>query len=87
MRTNTKKKVVAKWQYLAEDDIWKWNHSQKTHRTVSEAFKDADYAYAGWKPKSEWEDFIEFMSGVFFILPMLAFAFYIFYLIIVGKGY
>jgi len=38
-------------------------HSNKTHRTASEAFKDADYAQAFWKEKSEWEQSLEFLAG------------------------
>jgi hypothetical protein len=30
-------------------------HSNKTHRSVSEAFKDADYATAFWRFETEWE--------------------------------
>jgi hypothetical protein len=38
-------------------------HSNKTHRTASEAFKDADYAQAFWASKTEWQECMEFMSG------------------------
>jgi hypothetical protein len=40
-------------------------HSSKTHRTASEAFRDADYAQAFWTSKSEWEECIEFLAGAF----------------------
>lgn len=36
-----------------------------TYRTASEAFKDATYATAGWKPKSDWAEGIEWFSELF----------------------
>jgi hypothetical protein len=30
-------------------------HSSKTHRSVSEAFRDADYATPIWRCESEWD--------------------------------
>lgn len=85
MATKIKKKVV-KWQYQANDDIWQWKHHNTTHRSVSEAFRDATYATAIQRPKSEWEDMIEFLSGTVFMLPMIAFALYIFYLVAVATN-
>jgi hypothetical protein len=83
MAMKTKKKV-AKWQYLGETDPAEYIHSHKTHRTVSEAFKDADYATAWHPPKSEWEDCKEFMGGMLFMSPVLVFVVYISYLILKG---
>jgi hypothetical protein len=85
MKKNTKK--TMKWQYLGETDPAQFIWSNKTHRSVSEAFRDADYATAFYRPKSEWEDCKEFLAGMIFMLPMIAFAFYIFYLVLIGKGY
>ena len=82
----SKPKKTAKWQYLGETDPAQYIHSNKTHRSVSEAFRDADYAYAGWKPRSEWEDMKEFISGFIFMLPMIAFCLYILYLVIVATN-
>ena len=79
-------KKTMKWQYLGETDPAQYIHSNKTHRTASEAFRDADYAYAGWKPRSEWQDFKEFMGGFLFMSPMIAFCLYIFYLVIVATN-
>jgi hypothetical protein len=57
------KKVVQKWQYLGETDPAVFIHSNKTHRTASEAFRDADYATAFWREKSEWEQSLEFLAS------------------------
>jgi hypothetical protein len=38
-------------------------HSNKTHRTASEAFKDADYAQAFWASKTEWQECMDFLAG------------------------
>ena len=59
----TRKKKVAKWQYLGETDPAVFIHSNKTHRTASEAFRDADYATAFWREKSEWEQSLEFLAS------------------------
>ena len=71
-------------KYLGETDPAQFIHSNKTHRSVSEAFRDANYAYAGYKHKSEWDDCKEFMSGMFFISPAILFVIYICYLILKG---
>jgi len=73
--------------YLGETDPAQYIHSNKTHRSVSEAFKDADYATAFYRPKSEWQDCMEFMSGMVLMLPVIAFASYVFYLVLIAKGY
>jgi hypothetical protein len=38
-------------------------HSNKTHRTASEAFKDANYAQAFWRSKTDWEESMDFLAG------------------------
>jgi hypothetical protein len=81
-----KSKKTAKWQYLGETDPAEYIHSNKTHRTVSEAFRDADYATAFYRQKSEWEDCKEFISGMIFMSPMIAFCLYILYLVIVATN-
>ena len=80
-----KSKKTAKWQYLGETDPAQFVWSNKTHRTVSEAFRDANYAYSGYKPKSEWEDFVDFCSGFLFVLPVIILCLYVLYLIVVGR--
>jgi len=54
----------------------------RTSRSVSEAFKDADYAYAGSKPTSEWKDFVKFVSELIMISPVIFIALYILYIVI-----
>jgi len=83
MRKSSKKKVV-KWAYLGEQDPAQYIHSNKTHRTVSEAFRDADYATAFYRPKSEWDDCKEFMGGMIFMMPVIVFVLYVSYLILKG---
>lgn len=73
-----------KKDYKAGDDIWAWKHHNTTHRTASEAFRDADYATAIYKTKSEWEDCKDFVGGIIFMSPMIFFAFYIFYLVLMA---
>ena len=77
-----KKKLVV--QYFGETDPAQFIHSNKTHRSVSEAFRDANYAYSGWKPKTEWEDCKEFMGGMILISPAILFVVYVSYLILKG---
>jgi len=84
MKKNIK---TIKWQYKAEDDIWEWQRHNMTHRSASEAFRDADYATAFYRPKSEWDDCKEFMGGIVFMLPVIAFVVYVCYLILISKGY
>jgi hypothetical protein len=86
MVRNTKKKTM-KWQYLGETDPAQFIHSNKTHRSVSEAFRDAEYATAIQRPKSEWQDCVEFLSGMIFMLPVIGLVVYVCYLILIGKGY
>ena len=73
-----------KQNYKAGDDIWAWKHHNQTHRTASEAFKDADYATAFYRQKSEWDDCLEFVSGMIFVSPVLVFVGYVCYLILKG---
>lgn len=37
------------------DDTAKYVWSSKTHRTASEAFRDADYATPIWRCESDWD--------------------------------
>ena len=70
--------------YLGETDPAQYIWSNKTHRTASEAFRDADYATAFYRPKSEWQDCVEFMSGMIIMSPVLVFVGYVCYLILKG---
>lgn len=70
--------------YLGGDDPSQWLHSNKTHRSVSEAFRGTEYATAFYRPKSELQDCIEFCSGLLLMSPAIAFALYIFYLVTKG---
>jgi len=50
-----KPKKTIKWQYLGETDPAQYIHSHRYHRSVSEAFKDADYATPIWRCENEWD--------------------------------
>ena len=82
MRKSTKK--MARVVYLGETDPAKFIHSNKTHRTVSEAFKNADYATAFYRQRTEWDDCKDFVGGLIFVSPMLLFVGYVCYLILKG---
>ena len=58
----TRKKKTAKWEYLGETDPAQFIHSKKTHRTVSEAFRDADYATAFWRQRTDLEELVSFVE-------------------------
>jgi hypothetical protein len=47
--------------------IW----SSKTHRSASEAFRDADYATPIWRQKGELEDFTEWCKDSMVVIPFL----------------
>lgn len=47
--------------------IW----SSKTHRSASEAFRDADYATPIWRQKGEMEDFAEWCKDSMVVIPFL----------------
>ena len=64
MRKKTIAKKVAKWQYLGETDPAQYIHSNKTHRTVSEAFKDADYATPIWRCETDWDRTKEYLEWI-----------------------
>ena len=80
-----KKKLMV--QYLGETDPAQFIWSNRTHRSASEAFRDADYATAFYRPKSEWEDCKEFVSGMVLMMPVILFTGYVCYLILIAKGY
>ena len=41
--------------YLGETDPAQYIHSHKTHRSASEAFRDADYATPIWRCENDWD--------------------------------
>ena len=64
MVRKSKPKKTAKWQYLGETDPAQYIHSNKTHRTASEAFRDADYATPIWRCESEWDRTKEYLGWI-----------------------
>jgi len=58
-----KTKKVIKPTYVGEDPaqfIW----SNRTHRTASEAFRDADYATPIWRCESDFQQGLRFVVGM-----------------------
>ena len=86
MVRKSKPKKEVKLQYLGETDPAQFIHSNKTHRSASEAFRDADYATAFYRHKSEWEDCKEFMGGLLFMSPVIVFCLYVLYLVVVATN-
>jgi hypothetical protein len=55
-------------------------HSNKTHRTVSEAFRDADYATPIWRCENDWDRAMEYLKWI----GVWAFTFFMLYNLAVG---
>ena len=72
------KKVVSKPVYLGDDPA-KFLWSSRTHRSASEAFRDADYATPIWRCESDWDRTKQYLGG----LAMLGFLFGTLYLLAV----
>ena len=80
MVRKSKKVMAKKWKYLSADDPAQWIWSNRTHRTMSEAFRDAEYACAIQTFKSDWKltiDFLGnmvygmFLTGMMLLVPVL----------------
>lgn len=80
MAIRKRKPKVAKYQYLAGDDPAQWVWSNRTHRTMSEAFRDAEYACAITTFKADWKLTIDFLgkmlygmfsTGMMIFIPVL----------------
>lgn len=56
-RTKQPKPVTPQTRFTYQSDIDPAViiHSNKTHRTASEAFRDADYATPIWRCESDWD--------------------------------
>lgn len=63
-------------KYRGTDAIAEW-HKAKAKSSMSEAFRDADYATPIWKCSTEWDDFVRFVKDTAIVLPFLALACYI----------
>ena len=64
----TKSQIAVKLpriQYQADDAIGQW-HKEKIKSSLSEAYRDADYATALWKCETEWDRCKEY--GVWIII-------------------
>jgi hypothetical protein len=49
--------------YLGAQDNAEFIHHHKTHRSASEAFRDADYATPIWRDRSDIEEALDFLGG------------------------
>ena len=67
-----------KFMYQSDIDPAVIIHSSKTHRTVSEAFRDADYATPIWRCESEWDRTKQYLGWIamwaFVLFSLYAFA-------------
>jgi hypothetical protein len=61
-KTKRKRREEPKYQYLGETDPAVYIHSNRTHRTASEAFKDADYATPIWRCENDWDRTKEYLG-------------------------
>ena len=64
--------IKRQQEYKGCDDTAFFIHHNKTHRSASEAFRDADYATAFWKENSEWDDFCQWCRDSILVVPLLA---------------
>ena len=58
-----KPKKVVKPTYVGDDPA-QFSWSNRTHRTASEAFRDADCATPIWKCESDFQQGIRFLGGM-----------------------
>lgn len=81
-KTKRKPREEPKYEYIGQTDPAVYIHSNKTHRTVSEAFKDADYATPMWRCENDWDRTKEYLGWIAMwvstlsALYLLASAFY-----------
>lgn len=78
--TNMKVRSVSRLAkpYEGGDVLMDW-HRAKAKSSLSEAYKDATYATAGWKTTSEWDDFVQFAKDCLFVIPFLGLFMYLAY--------
>lgn len=57
-----KAKKVVKKPYLGDDPA-KFVWSNRTHRSASEAFRDADYATGLWRCETDWDITKNYIGG------------------------
>jgi hypothetical protein len=64
--------------YEGADSLMEF-HKAKAKSSLSETYKDADYATAGWKTNSEWDDFTQFVKDTLIVIPLLGlFLFFVY---------
>lgn len=64
--------------YKGGDVVMDW-HRVKAKGSLSETYKDADYATPIWKCNSEWDDFVQFVKDTLIVIPLLAlFLFFVY---------
>jgi hypothetical protein len=61
-------------------------HRAKAKASLSEAYKDADYATPISRTNSEWEDFVEFAKGLAIVVPLIALLMYFAYSVFTALG-
>jgi len=71
--------------YKGGDVLMDW-HRAKAKSSLSETYRDADYATAMWKTNSEWDDFVQFSKDLAITLPFIGLCLYIVYEVFVSMG-
>lgn len=75
--TGVATQIVRRKKPYMGDDPAKFIHSNRTHRTASEAFRDADYATPIWRCESDWDRTKEYLKWIamwgFFLFFMYQF--------------
>ena len=54
---------IPKVTYQADDALAQW-HREKTKSSMSEAFRDADYATPIWRCETEWDRTKEYLGWI-----------------------
>lgn len=72
-------------KYKGTDAIAEW-HKAKAKSSMSEAFRDADYATPIWKCNTEWDDFVQFVKDFAIMLPILLIGCYIAFEVLLAMG-
>ena len=61
MKTKVKQVTRRETPYLSEQDPAQFIHSNKTHRSTSEAFRDADYATPMWRCETDFDRAVDYI--------------------------
>lgn len=66
--------TTRKAQYLGGDALMEW-HKEKLKSSISETYKDADYATAIWRCETDWDRTKEYLKWIAMWLGVLWFLY------------